>query len=133
MARRYRRQSRRMEKQHMRTLEQIALSRGFSGISYTHVVFPSGRVWFGRGFRKVGAHTMGYNSTGFGVAAVGNYETDKPTEALLTGIARTFRKARKWRKASKDARIRGHRDVSSTACPGKNLYAKLDQIAKKSV
>jgi hypothetical protein len=130
--RRWRRIAVKMEKAHMRFLEEIAIGRGFDGVSYTDVVFPSGRVYVGRGFQKVGAHTYGRNSVSYGIVVVGNFETEKPTGRALKGVAFTIRKGKRWHRISKTVKIDGHYRApgASTACPGRNLKAELDTIRR---
>lgn len=43
----------------MREIQKIAFSRGFSDISYSFIVFPSGRVYEGRGWGKTGRTPKG--------------------------------------------------------------------------
>ena len=123
-----------MERQHMTTLDQIAVNRGFLGISYIFIVFPSGRVWKGRGFNREGAHTYGYNDKAVGFVAVGNYEVNPTTPKLIDGFGNLICMARKRKRVTKDASVKGHRDMpnAATACPGKNLYAKLPKIRKRA-
>jgi hypothetical protein len=103
----------------MRNLEAIARSRGFADFSYSDAVFPSGRIYEGRGTMIQGAHTIGFNSTAHALCAAGNYEAQIPTEAMIESC-RWY--VREYRKASK---YRPHSGVYGTACPGKNLRAAL--------
>ena len=119
-----------VEKSHMRYLQQIAFGRGFSDISYNFVVFPSGRVYEGRGWAKVGAHNDGENSTTYGIVAVGNYETDRPTVSLIEGIVNCIRAGQANGRIAKDVWVRGHRDSDATACPGTYLYRRLPAIRR---
>lgn len=120
------------EKAHMRELQQIAFSRGFSDISYSFIVFPSGRMYEGRGWGVAGAHTLDHNSTAYGIALVGNFELYAPTDAALKAAARIIKKGRRasWIRPANQTQILGHRDSSSasTACPGKRLYSRLHYI-----
>jgi hypothetical protein len=112
------------ERQEMRNLQQTAFARGFNDISYSFVVFPSGRIYEGRGKNIEGAHTYGYNDTAYGVAAAGNYDRSKPTKAMIESLKwlrRTY-----LRVGSKP--IRPHSSVYATACPGQFLRARLDDI-----
>lgn len=96
----------------MRELQRIALARGFSDISYSYVVFPSGNIYEGRGKEVIGAHTLGYNKH-VGTALCGNYETQKVTKAQEEAI--------NWlRKKLGVGDMKPHSDVYATACPGKN-------------
>ena len=103
----------------MRYLQQIAFSRGFADISYSYVIFRSGRVYEGRGFEVVGAHTLGHNAE-IGVAFVGNYEVDDPTNASVAALE----KLRKHIGATLGKKV-AHCKVYATACCGKKLRAKL--------
>jgi|GEM_PF-572379 len=121
-------------------------SRGWSDIGYNFLIDRFGRIWEGRygGVDRpvVGAHTENYNDYGFGVSAIGNFETGKPTAALLQAEAAVFA----WKLSlhgisaaatnvtigprTFSSSIMGHRDTKSTACPGKYLYRKIPQIRR---
>lgn len=74
------------ERELMREVQQIALGRDFSDISYSFLIFPTGNVYEGRGFGTVGAHTLGHNSTSYAMCLVGNYENEKMTDAQVDAI-----------------------------------------------
>ncbi len=120
-------------------------SRGWSDLGYNFLVDRFGRIWEGRagGVDRavVGAHTLGYNDYAFAMSAIGNFETAKPTSAMIQAYGALFA----WKlglhgvsAASTSQRvgkknfqaINGHRDAGSTACPGRYLYAQLPQIRK---
>src|SRR3954471_2040052 len=120
-------------------------SRGWSDIGYNYLVDRFGRIWEGRygGVDRpvVGAHTQNYNDYSFAMSSIGNYETARPSEALLRAYGRLFA----WKlslhgvsagstkqyitKAYLQA-VNGHRDVGQTACPGRYLYAKIPTIRR---
>jgi hypothetical protein len=106
----------------------------------------------------LGAHTGGFNSDSFGVAVLGNFVHDRPTPATLDAIERViaWKFSRygqapglnpqsdttlvsagggtdRWRRGRtvNFLRISGHRDAGSTECPGKYLYARLDEIRQR--
>lgn len=108
----------------MRTLERIGKQR-FGRLSYSFAVHPSGAVLQGQG-NHVGAHTKNRNSTSHGLVAIGNYDTRRPPAVMVEAFRNLYRHgiSEGWWKDS----IAGHRDVSSTACPGKHLYARLSDI-----
>jgi hypothetical protein len=112
------------ERAEMRNLQQIAFARGFSDISYSFVVFPSGRVYEGRGKNTEGAHTSGYNDTAYGLCAAGNYEGAKPTTALVKSLRWLRRKHLKLGNRP----CRPHQAVYSTACPGRHLKARISEL-----
>jgi hypothetical protein len=117
------------EREQMRVIESIGQSRFGTGISYNVIVFPSGRAYQGVSFNRRGTHTGGRNSTVRSICFAGNFEKATPTAAALATAAAIYAtgKGKWWRD---DAPLHGHRDVSQTACPGKNLYSRLGQIRK---
>jgi hypothetical protein len=116
------------ECEQMRALESVGESRFGTGISYNVVIFPSGRAYQGVSFNRRGTHTGGRNSTARSICFAGNYETNRPTPAQLATAAEIYRegKGRWW---TTGARLRGHRDVSQTACPGRHVYDRIDDMA----
>jgi SpoIID/LytB domain protein len=127
--------------------------RGWNDIAYNVLVDRFGRAWEGRygGVARPvqGAHALGFNGQSFGVAAMGDYEKAAPSPAMLTTIAKVFAwkfslhridprgtavltSAGNLRYAAGEkvrlATMSGHRNVGPTACPGKNLYAKLASL-----
>ena len=124
--------SRAEEHEQMRALESIGQSRFGTGISYNVVIFPSGRAYQGCSFHRRGTHTGGRNSTTRSICFAGNYETNKPTDAQIQKAAAIYAEGEgdEWRR---DAPLFGHRDVSSTACPGRHVYARLNEIKHGAV
>jgi hypothetical protein len=112
------------ERAEMRNLQQIAFSRGFNDISYSFIVFPSGRIYEGRGKGVEGAHTLGYNDTAYGLCCAGNYETAKPTDAMV----KSLRWLRRTYLNLGDKPCRAHQSVYATACPGKYLKARISEL-----
>ncbi|GGM55358.1 hypothetical protein GCM10012275_28140 [Longimycelium tulufanense] len=116
-------------------IEQIGEDRFGSGISYTFVVTPSGRVFEGHSVDRQGTHTSGRNSIGRAIVLVGNYETDIPTAAQKRAVAALLRhgyQAGWWRQQ----RITGgHRQApgnADTACPGRNALAAIPEINQRA-
>ena len=112
---------------------------GWADIGYNLLVDRFGRVFEGRagGIDRavIGAHAAGYNDGSVGVAALGNYDSATPPDALLDGLDRTVA----WKLSLHDIHpgdttahgssslptIVGHRDVGATACPGGHLYRRV--------
>lgn len=117
----------------MRKVQNVAFSRGFEDVSYSFVVDQDGNIFEGRGTGVVGAHTKGDNSHSHAICCIGNFDVDEPSAALIDSVAWLLAHGRSegwWR----PPRIVGHRDApkAATACPGKNLYARLDEINRKA-
>ena len=93
--------------------------RGWSDIGYGFVVFPSGRVYEGRG-EHIGAHCPGHNSEP-SCAFAGDYSKQPPTPRALDAFDDLVRHLgmRGWR---------GHRDGFPTSCPGDALYGALRRV-----
>jgi len=110
------------EKEHMRMLERIHLGNGWNGIGYSYVVFPSGRVYLGRGFNHVTAAQAGHNTGNGAICFVGDFnkvKTTWPARRSAVQLARTF--------AGRN--LSWHGKVNQTACPGTNLKAVAPRIA----
>ena len=81
---------------------------------------------------------LGYNDVAFAASAIGNFDIAEPPAAVADAYARLL--AWKLDLHGVDARstpvlhgrrvqaINGHRDVGSTACPGRYLYARVPAI-----
>ncbi|XP_058419575.1 N-acetylmuramoyl-L-alanine amidase [Diceros bicornis minor] len=101
-------------------------ARGWEDIGYSFVVGSDGYVYEGRGWHWVGAHTRGHNSRGFGVAFVGNYTAELPTEAALRTVRDMLpRCAVRAGLLRPDYRLLGHRQLVPTECPGDALFDLL--------
>ena len=120
---------------------------GWNDIGYNYLVDPFGQVFEGRrgGISRnvVGAHALNFNTGSTGVALLGNFESRNATESAQDALARLLA----WRldlahidplslvtyvgggsRRTLEA-VSGHRDVNDTACPGRNLYIKLGDLA----
>jgi hypothetical protein len=103
---------------HMRLLKDVALGRGYADISYNYVVFPSGRVYVGRGEQVIGAHTINHN-TEPGICLAGNFEIQKVTVRMkrtVNGMAAHYLP----RKFGTRRKLYPHCKTFATSCPGKN-------------
>lgn len=102
--------------------------RGWADIGYSFLIDPDSlEIFVGRGAGVLGAHTGGRNSISHGICVLGNYETETPSSALLTRIAALVRFGHEqgwW----PNAFTGGHKDVTSNACPGDRLYARIPEI-----
>ncbi|MEA2974224.1 MAG: peptidoglycan recognition protein [Actinomycetota bacterium] len=111
-----------------RTVQQIAFDRGFADISYSFLVFPTGHVFEGRGFGKVGAHTLGHNSTSYALSLVGNYEIEPMTDAQVESVRGMIAEGQRQGFIAADFTLRGHKQVDATACPGAHAFARIPEM-----
>jgi len=126
-------------------------SQGWSDIGYNMLVDRFGNLYEGRqggiGRGVVGAHAAGYNTGSFGISVMGNFtNVDAPQAAIETmtdaiawkAAIHGFNPNGTTNRTAKGARVRtitGHRDVGSTACPGRisnRLGWIRDQAARRA-
>lgn len=123
--------TRAQERAHLRQLEAGHVNQGWSGIGYSYLCFPSGRLYVGRGANAVPAAQAKANSGSIAIAYVGNTET-----ADLTGRAkaRIVLAARNLKRTKGLTHLGGHRDApgQSTACPGRKAYGWISRAARLS-
>ncbi|TFV85685.1 DUF4214 domain-containing protein [Blastococcus sp. CT_GayMR20] len=130
-------------------------TRDWGDIGYNVIVDKFGRIFEGRAgglaSTVIGAHAGGFNTNTFGVSMLGNYDLVGVPQATINAIADVI--AWKFSLYNVDPAgstvltsagggtsryaagqqvalptIFGHRDVGSTACPGKYGYVKLPEI-----
>jgi len=133
------------------------LNLGWSDIGYNFLVDRFGRLWEGRagGPRRAvhGAHTLGFNHASVGVAAIGNFEAGPVGKPMIRALVRVAA----WKLDGYDGHplrtvwirsdgsdrfpdgrlvelptIDGHRDTNETACPGRELYAALPMVRRRT-
>jgi hypothetical protein len=105
-------------------------SNGWNDIGYHYVIGPDGSIFAGRPPGVVGAHATP-NTGNVGVCLVGNFEgPDSVTPEARAALASLLRwLAGRYGVPTRD--VRGHRDLNSTACPGRRLYALLPEIRRE--
>ena len=94
-------------------------------IAYNFIIMPSGRVYEGRGWNLVNGATKHYNSNSIAICWAGNYENMVPTAASFAAGRALLAQGVREGYLTRDFQLLGHRDKARTACPGRNLYARL--------
>lgn len=110
-----------IEKQHVE-------ANGWQGIGYNWLIFPSGRVYEGRGWRRQGAHCPGKNSVSVGVSFVMNSELHEPTPKAIQACKELIAMGIMANHIKVGFEVKGHRDFDDTKCPGAKLYARLSEL-----
>lgn len=100
------------------------LDNGWAGIGYHFYVRKDGSVYRGRPESWLGAHTEGHNEK-IGICAEGNFENETMHEAQKKAITELL--SYLFDKYG-DMKVYKHKDLDSTACPGKNY--PFDSIVK---
>ncbi|XP_017005512.2 peptidoglycan-recognition protein LC isoform X3 [Drosophila takahashii] len=91
-------------------------------IGYNFLVGGDGRVYEGRGWDYVGAHTKGYNTGSVGISFIGTFTKRKPNERQLKACQLLLEEGVRLKKLTPNYRLYGHRQLSATESPGEELY-----------
>ena len=118
----------------MKNIESGEQAKGYSTVAYTACGHPNGDVLEGRilnGVIKKGAATLNNNSTSLAYSFIGNFMTDTLTpqafESCCQTIAGWVNKG--WVKNT--FKLRLHKEVFATACPGTNIISQLARIKSR--
>lgn len=125
-------------------------TNGWSDIGYNWLIDPNGVVYEGRGSGHLGSHFSCMNSGTLGICFIGNYVSNSPARAGLQKLSEillyeacqnsiNLNDSSLHQSSLLNLRhISGHMDAnpatvgcpSGTACPGTQLYQKLDSLAQ---
>ncbi|MFA5871281.1 MAG: peptidoglycan recognition family protein [Parcubacteria group bacterium] len=121
-------------------------TKRWGDIGYNYVIGKDGQIFEGRegGNGVIAGHTSGYNEGSIGIAILGNYESNNISSAAQESLdkligwlamANDIDLSKKVHFSSRnlDSAVVGHRDLTSTQCPGKKLYNTLSEIRKASL
>lgn len=103
---------------------------GWADIGYSFLVGGDGRVYEGRGWGQVGAHTRGYNNNGIAISFVGDFMKSTPNKGMLNAAKNLIACGVKMGKINARYSLHGHRDANCTACPGDRLYDIIKKWAR---
>ncbi|CAD7092420.1 unnamed protein product [Hermetia illucens] len=110
----------------MRSIQNYHMkSNGWKDIGYSFAVGGDGNIYEGRGYNVVGAHAPGYNSRSIGLVLIGNFMKSSPPDEMIAAAKNFIASAISAGKLSKDYKLIGHRQATSTSCPGNKLYAEI--------
>ncbi len=118
---------------------------GWGDIGYNYIVDSVGNVFQGRYYDQAyaetntvdvtGGHAYGNNIGTTGIASIGNFQSTSPPGAMVHAISRIigyklapYGDADPLANGPAGTVVSGHRDVTSTSCPGNNLHIKLPEI-----
>jgi len=121
-----------------------ATELGWGDIGYNFLIDQYGNVYEGRygGDNVIGGHAAQYNPGSVGIALLGNFMTEWPTQAAQDALVKWCA----WECSRHHidptgqglfvdknlANICGHRDAMPTACPGDTLYSLLPNIRSRT-
>ena len=111
----------------LRGIQASHLAGEYSDIAYNMAVDQFGNLYVLRGMEHVGGATYGANAHTRAVVWLGSSDVERPSDAALRAIGDLWRSERGVNLTA-DASLTGHRDWTSTACPGEVLYGLLDTV-----
>ncbi|KAM4696161.1 peptidoglycan-recognition protein SC2-like [Rhinophrynus dorsalis] len=97
-------------------------NRDYCNIGYSFLVGGDGQIYEGRGWKTVGAHTLNYNTRGYGISFIGTFSKGNPTAAAQKAAKDLIACGVKNKFIKPNYVLKGHRDVFNTDCPGNTLY-----------
>ena len=100
------------------SIHQQHLNQGYTGIGYHFYIRKDGNIYRGRPINTGGAHCIGHNDDGIGVCFEGNFEKESMSSAQISAGKELIDYLKKKYPAAEVVR---HRDLYTTACPGKNF------------
>ena len=107
--------------------------QGWSCIGYHYVIRKDGTVEQGRPHWTIGAHAYRHNSHTIGIHVCGNFEIGEPTDQQIESLAMLLANlCTDYGLPIDRDHIVGHRELMSTACPGRNLFAQMDTVVGKA-
>lgn len=115
-------------------------SRNWDDIGYNFMIGGDGAVYEGRGWDKVGAHTLGefsistpktvlkfslllgYNTGSIGIAYIGTFNSKEPNKRQLTAGFLLMNEGLRLKKLIPDYKIYAHRQLIASESPGKAFF-----------
>nr|XP_016925925.1 peptidoglycan-recognition protein SD [Drosophila suzukii] len=114
--------------QQMRNLQNFQMSRQkFSDIGYHYLIGGNGKVYEGRSPSQRGAFAGPNNDGSLGIAFIGNFEEQAPSQEALDAAKQLLEHAVKQAQLVENYKLLGHRQVSATRSPGEALYTLIQQ------
>ena len=97
----------------------------WSDIGYSFLIGGDGMVYEGRGWGIVGAHTLGFNSVGYGVDFIGDFTDHDPQQVAQDAYMLLANCAVALGYVPSTYELYGHRQTGNTECPGNYFYQTI--------
>lgn len=113
----------------------IHIAKGWSHISYHYCIDNLGDIYQCLPETEVGYHAgnLAVNKSSIAICVHGNFEIQIPTKRQLEAVKTILKHLCTERpdlpKIVRSS-VKGHRDIKSTACPGRNLYSRIKSLNK---
>lgn len=105
--------------------------RGWSGAGYHYLVRKDGTVYSMRPENYIGCHAKGSNTNSLGVCFEGSFMTEKMAEVQYNAGKELI--AYLKNKHSKITKVKLHKEVGSTDCPGTNFPVELKNVEGENI
>ncbi|XP_035785874.1 peptidoglycan-recognition protein LE-like isoform X7 [Anopheles albimanus] len=103
--------------------------KNYDDITFNFLIGGDAKIYEGRGWHKVGAHTQGYNSKSIGVAFIGNYEyVDKPTDKQMQSLERLLKHGIAETSLSSNYKVFASEHLDTEEKTGKWLVEALQKL-----
>lgn len=99
--------------------------RRYYDIGYSFLIGQDGRVYEGRGFRREGAHTKGFNRNGLAASFIGNFNDVLPNKKSQDAVKNLMECAVNRGYLVPNYHLQAHRDVGGTESPGTAFYYEI--------
>ncbi|XP_053984942.1 peptidoglycan-recognition protein SC2-like [Hylaeus volcanicus] len=104
--------------------------KNWDDIGYNFLVGEDGNIYEGRGWSKHGSHSTTYNSKSIGICIIGSFMNRNPNVAAIRAVQSLIAYGVSIGKIQDDYTILGHKQVTSTSCPGDSLYRLIQTWPK---
>lgn len=94
-------------------------------IGYNFLVGGDGYVYEGRGWKKEGSHTLGYNAKSIGIALIGTFNNMLPTADQMHGAKLLIQKGLELGYIQANYTLFGATQLSHTQSPGEMFFEVL--------
>ncbi|XP_065341679.1 peptidoglycan-recognition protein SC2-like [Cloeon dipterum] len=101
--------------------------RGWDDIGYSFLIGEDGNIYEGRGWDRIGAHAIKYNTNSIGVCFVGDFTDRLPEDVALQAFYKLVSCSIKMNFLPNNYTLLGHRQAKDTMCPGDSLFKEISQ------
>ncbi|KAM7289088.1 peptidoglycan-recognition protein SC2-like [Ixodes scapularis] len=103
-------------------------TQGWDDIGYNFIIGSNGMVFVGRGWNKIGAHTVGFNNKSVSFGFVGDYSRQVPNDLMLQAAQNLIECGIKLGKIRATFSLHGQSDANCRDCPGKAFHASMKRM-----
>lgn len=118
----------------LRGIQAFHANKGWCDVGYHFLIDVDGTIYEGRELSRRGVHAANNNTGNIGISHIGNFHNLTPPAAMLESTARLVERLSSiYGIDLTRSAIKGHREYSSTDCPGSRLYPRMASIVSDAV